>query len=204
MAESSARLIRGRILHTRIAAAFLILLLLFQYPLLPSQGVLRGLLETAGYALLIACVLGRVWCSAYIGGRKKRDLVASGPFSIVRNPLYVFSFLGVIGIGLVSGTVTLLVALPALFAVYYRVVVAREEAVLTEKFGEAYRAYCRAVPRWVPNFRLWREAAEPVVEPRFVFNTMRDSVWFFVALPAFQSIEWLHEQGILPTLLRLP
>lgn len=204
MAESSAPLIRARILHTRIAGAILIALLIFQYPLLPSEGILHEILEAGGYALLIICVLGRIWCSTYIGGRKKRDLVASGPYSVVRNPLYVFSFLGVVGIGMASGTLTVPLLLPVIFALYYRVVVAREEAVLVEKFGAAYRHYCREVPRWIPDFGLWREASAPVVQPRFVFRTMLDSVWFFVAVPAFEMIEWLHEQAILPILLRLP
>lgn len=204
MAEGSPRLIRERILHTRIVGALLIVLLLFQYPLLPSEGVTHEIIETGGYALLIICVLGRIWCSTYIGGRKKRDLVASGPYSVVRNPLYVFSFLGVAGIGMASGTLTVSLLLPVVFALYYRVVVAREEAVLAEKFGPSYLRYCRDVPRWIPAFRQWREASAPVVEPRFVFRTILDSVWFFVAVPGFELIEWLHEQAILPTLLRLP
>lgn len=162
------------------------------------------LLEFTSYALLIVAVLGRTWCSLYIGGRKTKQLIAAGPYSVVRNPLYVFSFLGVIGIGLASGTITLPSVLCLLFAAYYRAVVRHEERILSEFFGPVYREYMAQVPRWLPDFTLWRDDRRPEVQPRAVFLTMRDSMWFFIALPAFEAVDWLQATGYLPVLFHLP
>src|SRR5690349_15131041 len=53
-------------------------------------------IEWAGMILIFICVCGRTWCSLYIGGRKISELVAVGPYSISRNPLYVFSIIGAV------------------------------------------------------------------------------------------------------------
>lgn len=207
MAETgsvSAFLARRRIALSRAIAVTLGIAVLGVASRAPGDGAAHELLELLSYALLIVAVLGRSWCSVYIGGRKKRELVAAGPYSIVRNPLYVFSFLGVIGIGLASGTVTLPIVLCLVFAVYYVAVVRHEERILTELFGAAYVDYMARVPRWWPDFTLWRDDSRPQVEPRVVLMTMRDSVWFFAALPAFELIEWLQLMGYLPVLFHLP
>ena len=47
--------------------------------------------RSSGCCLILVCILGRTWCTLYIGGLKKRELVTAGPYSVVRNPLYVFS-----------------------------------------------------------------------------------------------------------------
>jgi len=58
-----------------------------------------------GAALIFVCVSGRTWCTLYIGGRKNHELVTAGPYSVCRNPLYVFSIIGAIGIGAQLGAV---------------------------------------------------------------------------------------------------
>jgi protein-S-isoprenylcysteine O-methyltransferase Ste14 len=58
---------------------------------LNEYGLIHEPFEYVGYALVIVCVVGRIWCSAYVGGYKNTKLIDTGPFSIVRNPLYVFS-----------------------------------------------------------------------------------------------------------------
>ena len=60
---------------------------------------LYALIEKAGLALIVICILGRTWCTLYIGGRKKRELINKGPYSVVRNPLYFFTTIGAAGIG---------------------------------------------------------------------------------------------------------
>ena len=59
-----------------------------------------------GAGLIFVCISGRTWCSLYIGGRKNHELVTTGPYSVSRNPLYVFSIIGAIGIGAQFGAVS--------------------------------------------------------------------------------------------------
>ena len=197
------QLLKARVRHTWFASVPLLVAILVTESNWSADGF-NALYRWAGYFALLVCALGRAWCSAYIGGRKNYELLAIGPYSVVRNPLYVFSFIGVIGIGLATGTLTFLAVLTLLFAAYYRVVVKREEAYLAATFGERFAAYAARVPRWIPNFDLWTEPAEILVKPRFVALTLRDSSVFLLAFPLLALIQYGHASGTLPVFLRLP
>src|SRR3979409_629170 len=89
-------------------------------------------IEWAGRALIVVCILGRTWCSLYIGGRKTSRLVTAGPYSVSRNPLYVFSVIGAVGIGAQLGAVSVAI-LAGIFAaiVHMLVVIQGERLVVT-------------------------------------------------------------------------
>lgn len=178
--------------------------LLFTRSWWPPAGNVHETLETAGVWAVILCIIGRVWCSLYIGGRKKAEIVRDGPYSISRNPLYVFSIIGAAGIGAAIGSV-LLAALFA-FACYllFSQVVAKEEVYLKERHGAAYEVYLAEVPRFFPNFRLWQDASTLNVQPRLVVRTLLDSSLFLLAFPFFELLEWLQGAGYLATPLMLP
>lgn len=77
--------------------ALWVVIALFTVPPELEQTGWREVAELTGYLLLIAAALGRIWAFAYIGGRKNRELCQKGPYALTRNPLYFFSFLGVVG-----------------------------------------------------------------------------------------------------------
>jgi protein-S-isoprenylcysteine O-methyltransferase Ste14 len=78
-----------------------------------------------------------------------RSLVTSGIHGLSRNPIYVAMFLLYLGIALLANAAWLLVLYVPLALVMRYGVVAREEAYLARKFGEAYEAYRARVPRWL-------------------------------------------------------
>jgi len=170
----------------------------------PSGGFTHEAIEFVGVGLLLVCVLGRAWCTLYIGGRKKAELVQDGPYSVTRNPLYVFSFIGAAGVGAAAGSVvtTLLVAV-ACYAVF-TVVVLKEESFLSARFGSAYQTYCARVPRFWPRFSTWHDVETVEASPRLVLASVRDGAVFFLSIPLIEGIEHLHELGHLPTLFVLP
>ena len=76
-------------------------------------------------------------------------LVTEGPFRYSRNPIYVALTLLYVGVALLSNALwLLLLGVPAVLVLRYGVI-AREEAYLTRKFGEAYRQYTAQVRRWL-------------------------------------------------------
>ena len=76
-------------------------------------------------------------------------LVTEGPFRYSRNPIYVALTLLYVGVALLINALwILLLVVPALMALRYGVI-AREEAYLTRKFGDAYRQYTTQVRRWL-------------------------------------------------------
>lgn len=197
-------LLKARILHTRIFVFVMLPVVIFSLGMLADDGVAHEIMEWTGHILVILCVLGRAYCSAYIGGRKNDKVICEGPFSVVRNPLYVFSFIGIVGIGLQSGMATLVLVLVLGFVLYYPKVVAREEAFLLHKFGDTYRDYMLGTPRWLPRWKNWAEPEFISTQPRMLRETLRDASIFFVAFPIFELLDRLREEGIIPVYFLLP
>ena len=164
---------------------------------LSGEHDLHEALESIGLALIGICIVGRSWCSLYIGGRKKAEIVDRGPYSITRNPLYVFSFIGAFGVGAQTGSVTIgAIFAVATFLVFLRTV-GREEAWLAEHFGAPYAAYCARTPRFLPNPARWRDADELTIRPAFFVRTLRDGLVFLAAIPVMEGIEHLQSSGLI-------
>jgi len=117
-----------------------------------GETMLHEGLEAFGLGLIVVCIVGRAWCSLYIGGRKKAEIVDRGPYSISRNPLYVFSFMGAFGAGTQTGSVTLASVFLLLTVAVFYATVKREEAWLSGAFGQTYADYCARTPRFGPDF----------------------------------------------------
>lgn len=114
-----------------------------------ALGVLVAL---AGQLLRIA-VIGYVYIIR--GGKNARiyaeDLVTGGFFSHSRNPLYLGNILVLFGLFIIHNNPWVYAIGVPFFVIGYAAIVAAEEAYLREKFGAAYDAYARDVPRWFPK-----------------------------------------------------
>ena len=78
-------------------------------------------------------------------------LVTSGPFAIVRHPMYTGLFLAALGSLLIYSTWTSLML--AFFAPMLSIRARREEGALAIEFGEQWREYCQHVPAYFPRFK---------------------------------------------------
>jgi protein-S-isoprenylcysteine O-methyltransferase Ste14 len=148
--------------------------------------------------------LGRLWCSVYIAGFKTQKLITMGPYSMMRNPLYFFSLLGAIGLGLASETITIPVLIVFSFAVYYPFVIKSEEKKLRALHGVTFDAYCAKVPRFWPKQILLNEPEEYTVNPKIYRGHIASALWFIWILGVLELIESLHSVGVLPVLFHLP
>ncbi|HEU4628935.1 MAG TPA: isoprenylcysteine carboxylmethyltransferase family protein [Gemmatimonadaceae bacterium] len=106
----------------------------------------------AGQALRVA-VIGYVYIIR--GGRHQRvyaeDLVTGGFFAHARNPLYLGNLLVLFGLFLIHNNPWVYAIGVPFFVLGYVGIVAAEEHFLRGKFGAAYDAYARDVPRWIPR-----------------------------------------------------
>jgi protein-S-isoprenylcysteine O-methyltransferase Ste14 len=137
--------------------------------------------DSAGWLLFIAGATFRWWATLYIGGRKYNSIVTEGPYSICRNPLYLGTFLTLMGFSLYLESVTFATGciLAAIF--YLSVTVSAEEATLREKFGQPFIDYCNTVPRFWPRFRLFQTPAEITVSVRGLWSeTYRAARWIWL------------------------
>jgi protein-S-isoprenylcysteine O-methyltransferase Ste14 len=114
-----------------------------------------GLLVALTGQLFRAIAIGYVYILR--GGRDHRvyaeDLVTSGFFAHSRNPLYLGNVLILIGLFLIHGNPWVLGLGGLFFLSGYAAIVAAEEHYLAGKFGAAYDAYVRDVPRWLPRLQ---------------------------------------------------
>jgi protein-S-isoprenylcysteine O-methyltransferase Ste14 len=176
---------------------------------LAMEGAHEGsLVSTAlflvGLALVGVATIGRLWCSLYISGHKNTELITTGPYSMSRNPLYFFSLLGFAGIGFASETFTLGLALALAMLAGYPAVIRQEEAVLRERFGAEFAAYCARVPRFLPKLSAYVEPETYTVNPRLFRRSMLDVVWFIWFVGILEFVEALHEYHFVQPLIHLP
>jgi len=153
------------------------------------QNGLHSVMEMSGFLLLIVAALGRVWAFAYIGGRKNQELCRGGPYSLTRNPLYVFSFLGVCGAGLALQSPALFLTAALFFLGYYALVIRAEEFRLAAIFGPAFDRYRAEVPRFWPLLRKPESAAELTMSSRLLQRCLLEVFWFLAAIVVIEIIE---------------
>ena len=111
-----------------------------------------------GISTIIVGELMRLWAVRHIGtisrtrtSTRQGPLIASGPFRIVRNPLYLGNWMIWSGLVIASGLVWMLPIAWAVFALQYGTMVIWEEARLRSMFGRQYDRYARCVSRWMPG-----------------------------------------------------
>ena len=201
MSIAKVQIIRKAILG--VAVLIGVLMFAFTSSSHPSGKPAHEMIEWAGIAAIIVCILGRTWASLYIGGRKIEQFVRNGPYSVTRNPLYLFSIVGAAGAGAQLGS-----ALPALIFgllawIVFHFVVLQEESLLARLHGAEFEAYMTTVPRYLPNPRLWGDSPTLTVMPPKMVRTFADATVLLVSVPLAESFERLQNIGVLPVLLHL-
>jgi protein-S-isoprenylcysteine O-methyltransferase Ste14 len=115
----------------------------------------------AGLALIIAGVPGVLdsFARFALQGRgtpapiaPPTQLVVSGLYRYVRNPIYVAVVAVILGQGVLFADWRLLVYGASLWLFFHMAVVVFEEPTLRQSFGAEYESYCARVPRWIPRF----------------------------------------------------
>ena len=82
----------------------------------------------------------------------EHQLIRSGPYALVRNPIYTSMLLVMCAIAVVITPWQLFVASLILFVIGTEIRVRTEEHLLAERFGEGFQAYRKSVPAYIPFF----------------------------------------------------
>lgn len=185
-----AFLAEHRIVLSRILLVALIVLGLMTYqPLMSPPMALIG--ECIGIGLLLAACLGRLWSALFIADKKTVALVTTGPYSMTRNPLYFFSYLGGLGFFLGLGQIWMMFAYSLVFAAYYRAVILHEEKVLLATHASVYHDYFTSVPRFFPRISLYQCQSVVSIEWRDFVKSFADSAWFLAVIVLVRVINHL-------------
>jgi protein-S-isoprenylcysteine O-methyltransferase Ste14 len=80
-----------------------------------------------------------------------RFVVRGGPYRLVRNPMYLSLLVLLVGEAILFESAAVAAWAAFMAVAWHLFVVLYEEPTMTRLFGEAYLAYRRAVPRWIPR-----------------------------------------------------
>lgn len=110
-----------------------------------------------GVGIAICGLLLRGYAAGHL--QKHKQLAISGPYAFTRNPLYLGSVLLAAGFSVASHSWISTLLLAAYLAIFYPVVILREQAELKRLYGAAFEEYASQVPAFWP--RLSRTMASP-------------------------------------------
>jgi protein-S-isoprenylcysteine O-methyltransferase Ste14 len=87
-----------------------------------------------------------------------QNLVVTGLYRYVRNPIYVALVAVILGQAILFGDGRLMTYGALMWLAFHAFVLAYEEPVLAESFGAQYEVFRANVPRWIPRLSPWRTA----------------------------------------------
>ena len=128
----------------------------------PSKSPLKPWGLYAGVALAVAGELVRVWGCGHL--RKNQDVISSGPYAHVRNPLYLGTLLILVGFCVAAGNAVIVFGLlPAGLAAFFLYYTPKKERIesdrLRKRFGAQFDVYHAAVPGYLPRLTRWSGAS---------------------------------------------
>ncbi len=162
------------------------------------------MVEAVGRVMIVTWILGRVWCSLYGSGAASNEMAARGPYSIVRNPLHLFTMIGAAGVGAQSGSITVGVIFLAVAMLAIWLLVQNEERALLRSLGQPYADYMQSTPRFIPNLNHWRDSAEVQVRPRVLMGTFLGGLLLLLFIPLAEGLQYLQTTHTIPVLADLP
>lgn len=116
-------------------------------------------------ALIVAGIAGVVECFVRFALKGRgtpapvlptEQLVVSGLYRYVRNPMYVSLLAILLGQSFLFGNAWLLLYTAIAWLITHIFVLLYEEPTLKRAYGPQYDAYCAHVPRWFPRMTPWR------------------------------------------------
>ena len=136
------------------------------------------------FAVSLLGELIQIWSSGSL--EKNKVLTFRGPYSLIRNPMYLGRFLVILGAIILLNNIYILLVYTVIYYFYMINRVKREEIHLKEIFGEPYLEYCNNVNRFIPNLRIYEKGDLSFFRFRILFQN--NEHLNFLALICFYTI----------------
>ncbi|HRW11137.1 MAG TPA: isoprenylcysteine carboxylmethyltransferase family protein [Caldilineaceae bacterium] len=116
-----------------------------------------GTVQIIGIAIAALGLLFAVWARVHLGPnwsgtitiKTDHDLIRTGPYALVRHPIYTGLLVGIVGTAIVSGELRGVLAVILIFIAYFRKIHI-EETWLVGQFGTEYSEYQKEVRALIP------------------------------------------------------
>jgi protein-S-isoprenylcysteine O-methyltransferase Ste14 len=149
-------------------------------------------------SVVIGAAVGAIglWIRALAAGHlhKQEMLTRTGPYAYTRNPLYLGSAILTVGAAVATWSWISAAILCGYFALFYSIVMRREEGELRAQFGAAFDEYAHVVPLFLPRLTPARtgvaSAAAPFSLAQYKKNREYRAVVGFLLLLAVLIVIW--------------
>lgn len=185
---------KRRILTLQAMTVFFLPLIFLTRQGFPLPEFVLDIVESVGILFIIAGVLGRLWSILYIGGRKNDEIITGGPYSLCRHPLYLFSTMSVFGVGLMFGSLTLVLLMTGITLIVLNDIAKKEELFLRSKFGESYDEYSKHTSRILPSISQFKTAEKITINVNVLRRNVVDALAFLALIPLVKMIVLFKEQ----------
>jgi protein-S-isoprenylcysteine O-methyltransferase Ste14 len=106
-----------------------------------------------GLALAVVGQVFRVYAAGFI--HKNKQLASSGPYALVRHPLYLGNFLILVGFTIASANLYVTIGVVLFFLIWYPAAIAYEDSKLENIFEDEWREWSKNIRAIIPGrFRL--------------------------------------------------
>jgi protein-S-isoprenylcysteine O-methyltransferase Ste14 len=133
----------------------------------------------------------QMWASSSL--EKNEVLTVRGPYSLIRNPMYLGRFLVILGGIVLLHNIYILLVYVVVYYFYMVNRVKREESQLEEVFGEPYQDYRRKVNRFVPNLKIY-EQGEPLFFRFHILFRNNEHLNFLALLSFYIVFYFIHNR----------
>ncbi len=128
-------------------------------------------------------------------GQLADSINTTGLYSTLRHPLYLGNYLMWLGLAGLTQHVWFVVAFTGLYWLYYERIMFAEEEFLIGKFGEAYTAWSRRTPAFLPRFNQWVKPKLAFSWPKVIRQEKASILNLFLVFAAFEAARSWHLTG---------
>jgi protein-S-isoprenylcysteine O-methyltransferase Ste14 len=108
-----------------------------------------------GLAMALVGQVFRIYAAGFIF--KNKQLASTGPYALVRHPLYLGNFLILIGFTLAAANLYVAIGVVVFFLVWYPAAIAYEDSKLENIFEEEWREWSKDIRAIIPGRFRWSD-----------------------------------------------
>jgi hypothetical protein len=108
-----------------------------------------------GLAIAVLGQLFRIYAAGFI--HKNKQLASTGPYALVRHPLYLGNFLILFGFTLAAANLYVTIGVILFFLIWYPAAIAYEDSKLENIFGDEWRAWSKNIRAIIPGRFRWSD-----------------------------------------------
>lgn len=150
-----------------------------------------------GAILVLMGEAGRIWSVGYAGGITRtrkgdlHELIVTGPFAIVRNPIYISNMIMYSGAAFMMGVPVLVPLVVLYFFIEYSLIIVYEESILENTFGKQYEDYKKSVQRWQPKLKVKIEKSAHAFNLKELMTAEKSTFHSIIGITAIAIIKYL-------------